>query len=126
VREYVSPDARVGELHSPVSDVDVCESVPGLSQFTHVTVVPRLIDICCGTNAKFFMNTITVPTAGEEIGIRHSPAPVTGPVADWRSEKQLDSHRVANVTFTTIAAAASLREFMNAELTVPSRRWFPS
>jgi hypothetical protein len=93
-----------------VSDVDVCESVPGSSQFTHVTVVPRLIDTCCGTNAKFFMKTITVPTAGEEIGIRHSPAPVPGPVADWRSEKQLDNHTVASAAFTTIAASATLRE----------------
>ena len=102
------PEARVGELQRPISDVDVCESVPGSSQFTHVTVVPRLIDICFGTNAKFFMKTITVPTAGDETGIRHSPADVPGPVADWRSEKQLDNHTLARATFTTIAATATL------------------
>jgi hypothetical protein len=73
VREYESPEARVGELQIPVSEVDVCESPPGSSQFTHVTLVPRLTDTWFGVYAKFLMNTTTVPAAGEEIGIRQSP-----------------------------------------------------
>jgi hypothetical protein len=47
--------------------------MPGSSQLIHVTLVPRLIETCSGTYAKFRMKTTTVPAAGDEIGIRHSP-----------------------------------------------------
>lgn len=83
--------------------------MPGSSQFTHVTLVPRLIDTCSGTYAKFRMKTTTVPAAGEEIGIRHSPLRETGSVA-WRSEKQLDNQAQASATFTSAASALALRE----------------
>ena len=98
MREYDSPEARFGELQRPVSEVDVCESMPGSSQFTQVTLVPRLIDTCSGTYAKFRMKTTTVPAAGEEIGIRHSPLRGIGPV-DCRSEKQLDNQAQATAKF---------------------------
>ena len=57
----------------PLSEVDVWESPPGSSQFTHVTLAPDLIDSCSGTYAKFLIMTTTVPAAGEEMGIRQSP-----------------------------------------------------
>lgn len=100
--------------------------MPGSSQFTHVTLVPRLIDTCSGTYAKFRMKTTTVPAAGEEIGIRHSPLRRTGPVA-WRSEKQLDNQAHAMATFTSAVRAVALRELKRwKRFNFPSPRPAPS
>jgi hypothetical protein len=127
VREYDSPEARLGDVQIPVLEVDVCESMPGSSQFTQVTLVPRLIETCAGTNAKFRMKTTTVPAAGEEIGIRHSPLDGRGPVADCLSEKQLDNQAQARATFTMTARIVAVREAKRLmRFNSPSPQSFPA
>jgi hypothetical protein len=61
VWEKMLDEARRGELHSPWSAVDVCDSVPSGSQFTQVTVPPTPIRTSAGAKAKFLIATTVVP-----------------------------------------------------------------
>lgn len=100
MREYASPEPSEGESHTPASDVLVWGSAVPSSQFTHVIFVPRFTVTLCGMKVKFRMKITTVPAAGEDVGMRQSPAG-TGPVDSCRSEKQPDTETAVTAETST-------------------------
>src|SRR6188474_903251 len=99
----------------PVSEVAVCASDPGSSQFTQVTLLPRLMVTCSGMNVKFRTRTTTVPAAA--FGTLQSPVKGSGPAVVF-SEKQLASDALPIATMTIAESAAFLRDPERAQLNI--------